>query len=136
MTEVIRMTCTEAASAYRAARSAAAKREVRAYIEARVKESKRARWGRLLKAIDAKDAKRIAYYAATGDERIKALEAVKAADAKAKAKPAKAPAKRTRKAAPKAQPKADAIEPDLAAMADELGIDASKLVAFVTLLRD
>lgn len=133
MTTFAHMTCTQIAAAYKAAKSAATKRELRAYVAERAEKSARKRWGRLLAAIDANDASRIAYYAATGDEKRAAAATLKAAAKPAAKAPAAKPARNTRKAP--AKPAADA---DLVAMAKALGLkaeDAGKLAAFVSLLK-
>lgn len=101
------------AAAYTAAKSAKAKKDIRDEVAARAQTSKRLRWGRLLAAIDAGDAARVAAYAATGEAKSQAWAAVKAAEAPAPK--AKAPAKRKPAAA---KPKAQAD--DLAKLAQAL----------------
>lgn len=116
------------AAAYIAAKSAKGKKTIRDEVAARAQTSKRLRWGRLLAAIDAGDAARVAAYAATGEAKSQAWAAVKAAEAPApKVAKRKAPAKRKPAAAkPKAQP-----APDLSAMAAALAqVDEAKLAAF------
>ena len=97
--KTINPTCTEAARAYLDAKSAATKKKLREYIAAKATASKRVRWGRLLAAIEGKDEPRIRYYAATGEERKDAANALRKA-AKPKVKPKRESAKtRAKKAA-------------------------------------
>jgi hypothetical protein len=101
------MSARELAAAYAAAKNPATRKELRAYCAKRAAESDRIRWKHLLAAIDAGDAKRIAYHAASGDAK---REAAKALRPKADAK-AKAPAK----AAPKAPAMPEGVTPELMA---------------------
>ena len=103
------------AAAYIAAKSAKGKKTIRDEVAARTETSKRLRWGRLLAAIDAGDAARVAAYAATGEAKAQAWAAVKAAEAPAPKAKRKAPAKRKPAAA---KPKAQAA--DLATLAQAL----------------
>lgn len=121
------LSAQQVAAAYVAARTKKAREELRALVAERVAKSPKVRWTRLAAAMDAGDKGRLAYYASTGDERKaagKALTDARKAE-KAKATPAKAtPAK-----AP-AQPKAD----PLSVAAEALGVDVSKLAAFMALM--
>ena len=119
------LSCSEAAQAYIAAKSAAAKAKLAKYIAAKAETSSRVRWERLSDAIAAKDNLRVAAYAATGEAKSKAWAAVKAADAPAKPKASKPKAK----AKPAKQAEAGAMD----ALASALdGLDADALAAFLT----
>ena len=121
------LSCSEAAQAYIAAKSAAKKRDLVAYIAEKAKASGRVRWERLRDAIAAKDTLRVAAYAATGEAKSKAWAAVKAAETpapKPKASKPKAKAKPAKQAEP-----AGAMD----ALASALdGMDADALAAFLT----
>lgn len=118
--------CSEAAQAYIAAKSAAAKAKLAKYIAEKAKTSSRVRWERLSDAIAAKDNLRVAAYAATGEAKSKAWAAVKAADAPA---PKPKASKPKAKAKPAKQAEAGAMD----ALASALdGMDADALAAFLT----
>lgn len=84
---------------------------------------KRLTWARLERAMREGDLDRVAYYAASGDERRERAKALTSAPKPAKAKPAKARAK------------APANAPDLATAAKALGVDEAKLAAFLALVK-
>ena len=87
MAKSTNLSCSEAAQAYLAAKTAPAKAKLVALIAEKSKTSSRVRWERLHNAILAKDTARVAAYAATGEAKSKAWAAVKAADSPAPAKP-------------------------------------------------
>lgn len=116
---------------------ASAKKRALAYVTDRAKVSARKRWKNLHAAMTAGDALRIEAYAAAGEDKRKAWDAVRAAEKPAPKPAAKAQARPKAKAAPKA--KAKATGPDLAAAARALGLPANKaneqaLAAFVSLI--
>ncbi len=91
---------TQTAKQWLSTKSQKVKGEIKAYVEAKTKSSKRKRWGNLLKALNGNDVARLEAYASTGDEaRLAWAKVAKATPAKPKktAKP-----KTTAKAKPKA----------------------------------
>lgn len=129
MTTTTNMSAREAAKKFLNARTKKAKGEVREFVAARAKASKRTRWQHLLKAIDAGDTARIKARAEADWSAVNEARAKAEPKAPAKTK-AKAPARKasTRKAQPKA---ADPL--DEAAKA--LGIERDQLAAMAALLK-
>lgn len=134
MTTSTNKSARELAHAYTQAKTAKGRQAIREDVAARASASKRARWGNLLKAIDAGDAKRIAAYASVGEAKREAWAQVRAEDAPAKPK-ASAP-KAKAKAAPKRTParKADTKLDPKALVAELAGMDDAAFAAFFNAL--
>lgn len=132
MTTSTNKSARELAHAYMQAKTAKGRQAIREDVAARASASKRARWGNLLKAIDAGDAKRIAAYASVGEAKREAWAQVRAEDAPAKPK-ASAP---KAKAAPKRTParKADTKLDPKALVAELAGMDDAAFAAFFNAL--
>lgn len=96
---------------------------------------KRLTWARLERAMREGDLDRVAYYAASGDERRERAKALTSAPKPAKDAPAKAPTKPAKAKPAKARAKAPANAPDLATAAKALGVDEAKLAAFLALVK-
>lgn len=122
MTTTVNMSAREAAQKFINARTKKSKTEIRDFVAARAKASKRTRWQHLLKAIDAGDTARIK---ARADADWSAVNA-----ARAEAEP-KAPAKSKAKT-PAKQPKAaDPVD----AAAKALGVSPEQLAAMAAFLK-
>lgn len=111
-----------------AAKTAPERKALAEYAQARSK--RKARWGRIAKAITEGDTARLTYYAAEGEAKREAAKALEPKAAKAKAKPAAKP-----KAAPKAKPAAKPAAKSGNPLADAVaGMDPAKAAALVAFI--
>ena len=119
---------TQTAKQWLSTKSQKVKGELKSYVEAKTKSSKRKRWGNLLKAINGNDIARLEAYASTGDEARLAWAKV------AKATPAKPKTTAKPKAEAKAKPKASQPNPlsDLASQVN--GMDEKAFASFLNAL--
>jgi hypothetical protein len=116
---------TQTAKQWLSTKSQKVKGELKSYVEAKTKSSKRKRWGNLLKAINGNDIARLEAYASTGEEARLAWAKV------AKATPTKPKVSAKPKAKAKAKPKAS--QPNvLSELAKQVeGMDDAQFASFL-----
>ena len=126
------------AAAYIAAKGPKARGELLAYTAAKAKASARKRWARLHAAMLAGDADRLRYYAATGEAKREAVQALRAATTPAKPAPkarkAPAKAKATPAKARNTPAKATPLEQEaerIAAAAKQAGLSPERAAALM-----